>query len=311
MPNWNEVLQEITNYRTEHGQQSRGAVDHVRRAYLKKLHEYVGRNVIAYYSGWLSKPGILQSDINDEDKNGFMMAVHQLDRSKGLDLILHTPGGSMAATESLVDYLHNMFGNNIRTIIPQIAMSAGTMIACSTKRILMCKHSNLGPIDPHLAGIPAYGVIQEFKRACQEVKDDPSKVPIWQSIISQYSPTFLSQCENGIAWAKSFVTHQLETVMFEGEPDAKQKADVIVNKLTDYTGNKAHERHIHIEECEGMGLKIDRVENDNQLQDLVLTVHHCFMHSIMNTSSFKLIENHLGTAFVKQQVQVMQVQAPS
>jgi ClpP class serine protease len=121
MPNWKDVLEE----HQEIQRTSQFAIDIIRRKYLKQLYEYTNRNVIAYYSGFLSKPGILQSDINDEDKNGFMMAVHKLDRNRGLDLILHTPGGSIAATESVVDYLHKMFGGNIRAIVPQIAMSAG------------------------------------------------------------------------------------------------------------------------------------------------------------------------------------------
>ncbi|RBA82659.1 S49 family peptidase, partial [Escherichia coli O111:NM] len=75
---------------------------------------HTGRNVIAYYSAFLSKPQIEGVDIVDDDKNGFMMAVHQLDRTKGLDLLLHTPGGNMAATESLIHYLKSMFGNDIR-----------------------------------------------------------------------------------------------------------------------------------------------------------------------------------------------------
>jgi ClpP class serine protease len=130
-----------------------------------------------------------------------MMAVHKLDRSKGLDLILHTPGGSIAATQSIVNYLHKMFGKDIRAVIPQIAMSAGTMMACSCRKILMGTHSNLGPIDPQLRDIPAYGVTQEFRRAFREVKDDPSKIALWQVIIGQYRPTFLGQCEKAIKWS--------------------------------------------------------------------------------------------------------------
>jgi ClpP class serine protease len=57
--------------------------------------------VIVYYSGWLQKPGMPGSQVNDADKNGFMTVIHQLDRSKELDLILHTSGGETAATESL------------------------------------------------------------------------------------------------------------------------------------------------------------------------------------------------------------------
>ncbi|MGE3153397.1 MAG: ATP-dependent Clp protease proteolytic subunit [Nitrospiraceae bacterium] len=305
MPNWGEVLQELQEYKASAADHSKRAVDYIRRKYLHSLHEHTERNVIAYYSGYLSKPDI-PSEINDEDKNGFMMAVHKLDRSKGLDLILHTPGGSIAAVQSITDYLHKMFNDDIRAIVPQIAMSAGTMLACSCKRILMSKHSNLGPIDPHLRGIPAYGVIMEFRRAWKEIKKDPSKISIWQPIIGQYRPTFLSQCENAIAWSNQFVQRQLETVMFSSDPYAKKKAKQIVKKLTDYKGNKAHDRHIHADECIAMGLAVDMIEADQKLQDLVLTVHHCYMHSLMNTPSYKMIENHDGLALVKQQAVMVQ-----
>ncbi|MBI3603741.1 MAG: ATP-dependent Clp protease proteolytic subunit [Nitrospirae bacterium] len=305
MPNWKDALSEIQRYHATHAKEAKFAVDVIRRKYLKQLHRHTGLNIIAYYSGFLSKPEI-QSDINDEDKNGFMMAIHKMERAKGLDLILHTPGGSISATQSLVDYLHKMFNDDIRALVPQMAMSAGTMIACSCKSILMGKHSNLGPIDPHLNGIPAYGVVSEFQRACEEVKNDPSRVPIWQQIISQYRPAFLSQCENAITWSNEFVREQLEAVMFKGEATAKRKAEHIVKHLADYTGNKSHSRHIPVEECERIGLKIERVEADPRLQDLLLTVHHCFMHSLMNTNSYKMIENHLGSAFVKQAAMVVQ-----
>ena len=303
MPNWKDVLSEIQRYQQIHSREAKFAVDIIRRKYLKRLNRHTDRNIIAYYSGWLSKPDI-QSDINDEDKNGFMMAVHKLDKSKGLDLILHTPGGSVSATQSIVDYLHQIFKKDIRTFVPQIAMSAGTMIACSSKEIWMGLHSNLGPIDPHLNGWPAYGVISEFRRACEEVKDDQTKVPIWQSIIRQYRPTFLSQCENAIEWSNAFVEEQLATIMFKGQADAPAKAKKAVKHLTDYTGNKSHARHIHVDECEKI-LNVKRIESDPKLQDILLTVHHCYMHALMNTNSFKMIENHLGAAFVKQAATVV------
>lgn len=210
MPNWNEVLNEISATSTKFSHMAQSSIDTVRRTYLDELHKKTGRNIIAYYSAFLSKPNIAQSAIRDEDKNGFMMAIHSLDRTKGLDLILHTEGGDIAATESIVNYLHKMFGDNIRAIVPQIAMSAGTMLACACKSILMGKQSNLGPIDPHLSGIPAHGVIAEFKRAHNEVSEDPNKAIIWAQIISKYHPTFLGQCENAISWAESFVREQLK-----------------------------------------------------------------------------------------------------
>jgi hypothetical protein len=314
MPNWNDVLTEIHREIQEHRTQAldhqglaHRALDTVRHKYLAGLHDHTGRNVIAYYSGFLSKPE-LRSDLNDEDKNGFMMAVHRMKRMRGLDLILHTPGGSIASTQSIVHYLHEMFDRDIRAIIPQIAMSAGTMIACSCREIVMGKHSNLGPIDPHFNGVPAYGVIDEFRRALREIKKDPAKIAVWQPIIGQYRPTFLGQCENAIAWSNQFVARQLQDVMFAGttpaeKKNAGQRARSIVRQLTDYRGNRTHNRHIHMQELEQMGLKVVRLEEDEKLQDLVLTVHHCYMHALTNTPAFKIIENHLGAAMIKQSME--------
>ena len=163
MPNWGEVLSEIQGTRVDN------PLDLVRRKYLRVMNEYTGRNVIAYYSGFLQKSTGAVS-VDDNDKNAFMQTVYGLDKSKGLDLILHTPGGNTAATESIVDYLRKIFGNNIRAFIPQIAMSAGTMIALSCKEIVMGKQSNIGPIDPQFGGISCAGVIEEFNNAVNEKK---------------------------------------------------------------------------------------------------------------------------------------------
>ncbi|MBM6683707.1 ATP-dependent Clp protease proteolytic subunit [Collinsella intestinalis] len=68
--------------------------------------------------------------------NGFMNAIFGMDREKGLDLILHTPGGEIAAAEAIVNYLRSCF-SDITAIIPQLAMSAGTMIACACNQVVM------------------------------------------------------------------------------------------------------------------------------------------------------------------------------
>lgn len=297
MPNWNDIFKEVV----QASSQVPNAPDVVRRKYLKKLFDHTGRNTIAYYSGFLSKPGILLLNINDEDMNGFMGAVYGLDKSKGLDLILHTPGGSIATTESLVNYLHLMFGKDMRVIVPQVAMSAGTMIACSSREILLGKQSSLGPIDPQMADLAAQGVLNEFKKALKEIKDDPDAAQVWRWIIQQYRPTFLGQCQQAIDWTKEFVGNQLRDVMFENEPDADQKAQSVVDALSDGDEHKSHNRHIPIAKCKEIGLRVKALEEDNTLQDLVLSVHHCYMFLMMNTPAFKIIENHNGAAFVKSQ----------
>lgn len=292
MPNWNDVLKEISS--------TAAPLDSVRRKYLKKLSVHTNRNVIAMYSGWVQKTEAhpMSVSIGDDDKNALMNAVHKLDRSKGLDLILHTPGGSLAATESIVDYLYQMFGKDIRAIIPQLAMSAGTMIACSCKEIIMGKQSNIGPIDPQLGGTPAHAVIEEFQQAIDAVSKDPTQAIIWQTIIQKYPPAFILKCQNAIDWSGQMVKGWLVGNMFSSESDPAAAADTVITALNNFKDTKEHGRHIHMQEALSLGLKISPLEDDDKLQDLVLTVHHSFMHTFASSNAHKITENHLGHAIV-------------
>ncbi|MCY3903166.1 MAG: hypothetical protein OXF76_08375 [Caldilineaceae bacterium] len=293
MQDWNQLLNEINAAGSTH--------DIVRRRYLSKLHELTGRNVIIYYSGWLQKRNLEGVEVNDADKNGFMTVVHQLDRGKGLDLILHTPGGETAATESLVDYLRAMFGTDIRAFVPQLALSAGTMIACACKVIFMGKQSSLGPIDPQLGGIAAHGVVEEFERAHEEISEDPSRIPVWQPIIAKYPPTFIGECEKAIEWSNEMVTEWLQSGMFKG-PEEGASLNMIKNivaNLTDHALSKSHDRHLSLESCKEIGLKVCRLEDDQPLQDAVLSVHHACIHTLGATPAFKIIENQEGRAFIQ------------
>ena len=297
MPNWNNLLNEVTALGSSH--------DVLRRKCLKGLNKLTGRNTIIYYSGWLQKPGLPWVGITDEDKNGFMTTINGLDRTKGLDLILHTPGGETAATESLVDYLRQMFGINIRAIVPQLAMSAGTMIACACKEILMGKQSSLGPVDPQFGGIPAHGVIEEFQRAYEEIRVDPAKVPVWQPIIAKYPPAFVGECQKAVVWSETLVRGWLADGMLKDDKDKDQKIERIVKELTNHALTLSHSRHLSAQRCLEMGLAVKMIEDDQKLQDAILSAHHASMLTMSQTPACKIIENHKGVAFI-QSAQVIQ-----
>lgn len=295
MPAWGKVLSEI-GAKQQEGQL---AVDLVRRKYLKLLHRHTGRNVIAYYSGWLFRPPTTPNlSVGDEDMNAFMATVHQLDRSKGLDLILHTPGGDIAATEALVKYLWIMFDKDIRVIVPQIAMSAGTMIACAARSIVMGKQSSLGPIDPQVGGVPAQGVLDEFQMAITSIQDNPACAPLWQQIVSRYHPSFLLECAQAIEWSREMVLSWLKDNMFDGNHEQAHIADSVIKYLSNHSTTATHSRHLPIGKCVEIGLKVMALEDDEKLQDLVLTVHHAYMHTFSMAPVIKITENHLGVANV-------------
>ena len=271
---------------------------------MKDLSNKTDRNVICYYSAWLQ--GNLASpnqevQIYDNDMNGFMNAVYKLDKRKGLDLILHTPGGVTTATESIVKYLRKIFKNNIRVIVPHMAMSAGTMIACSSKSIILGKESSLGPVDPQYHNVPAQGVLKEFERAINEVVTSPNKSLVWREIIQQYRPTFIGECENVVKLSEELLRNWLETGMFKNSK-LKNKTviiDNIVNELINHDKSKVHDRHYGFDECKQIGLKVKGLENDPDLQDKVLSLYHSYILSVyLMPNAIKFIEAQNGNSFV-------------
>ena len=178
-----------------------------------------------------------------------MMCIHETDREAGLDLILHTPGGDLAATESLVHYLKEMYGRNIRAIVPQIAMSGGTILACASKAIVMGKQSNLGPIDPQFGDIPAVGVIAEIERAYEEICKDARYAHIWNPILSRLTPSFVQQCHWAVERAKEYGEEILRDNMFADREDGPELARKAASGLSDLLANKEHNRHIHYQDA--------------------------------------------------------------
>ncbi|MGI9848600.1 SDH family Clp fold serine proteinase [Vibrio vulnificus] len=234
------------------------------------------------------------------DKNGFMNAVQGMDCSLGLDLILHTPGGSVTAAESLVYYLRKKFGTDIRVIIPQMAMSAGTMIACCSKEIVMGHQSCVGPFDPSVRNVSAFAVFDEFQRASKDIQTNPHNIPLWQTMLSKYPPAFLEECERAIELANTIVPQWLRENMLShlGAEELETTTNRIVSALNNPHKTKEHSRHIHIEEAIELGLTVTQLENDQALQEKVLTLHHAYLATLMMTNTSKLIESHHGKKFI-------------
>ena len=283
---WNGIMNEMGNYPN--------AFDVVRKKYIKKLSDLTGRNTIVYYSGWLQHPDG-DSSIDDSDMEGFMNAVNELDCTKGLDLVLHTPGGSPTAAEAIVNYLKDKFQKDIRVIVPQLSMSAGTMIACSAKEIVMGRQSSLGPIDPQFNGIPAYNIISEFNDAKKDLAEDPTTANYWAIILQQYPAAFLKTCYDAISLSSTLAEEWLKDNMLKNNQSA---VNGIVEFLNSRDTNHDHGRHFNYKKCCDIGLNISLLEADQEFQDAVLALHHSLMITFQGTNAVKIIGNQNGTAYI-------------
>ena len=298
MPTWGQVLREIKG--------SPGKGDSVRRGYIQRLAAHTKRDVILYATAW-TRPSDYSPElvsITEEDIQGFMEVVNGL-RNPNLDLVLHSPGGSPVAAEAIVKYLRKKF-SDIRVIIPQSGMSAAAMVACAGNRIVLGKHSFIGPIDPQFIlqtalgyrMVPAQTILDQFELAQEQCKDT-AKLGTWLPILSQYGPGLLIECKNAINLSRQLVKEWLKSYMFNGQKRASHKASIVARTLAAHTVHMSHGRHLDRDYCRSLGLAVDDLEQDQTLQDLVLSVFHATTITFDGSPAVKIIENQSGKAFIK------------
>lgn len=324
MPTWGELSREIVEIRKQvaaHGGVQEGdpiPSDLLRRKYLARLSSLTGRATIIYYSGFQQHPEAPQFhlSLSPADMSGFMEACSNVTDQRELDLFLHSPGGSPDAVEQISAYLRTQF-DHIRAIVPLNAMSAATMVALSADEILMGAHSQLGPIDPQFT-IPmpegartasAQAIKDQFAEAVEQCRD-PAKLNAWIPILRSYAPALLTRCDHATQRAKRIVSDALRDYMFAGRERAGDEAEEAANWFGNAEEFLSHGRPVRREEARAHGITVTDLEDDNELQDAVLSVHHAALISLAANPIAKLIENHRERLWVittAQQIAMMPI----
>lgn len=238
MPEFKQILEEIQLTKNPEYSQ----YDDVRQKYIKTLSSYTKRDTIVYSGKW-NGPANLVS-INNSDIHRFMSVLAGL-KNDSLDLIIHTNGGDPNAADAIMRYLRKKF-SHIRAIIPQNAMSAGTIMACGCDEIVMGKHSYLGPIDPQFIlntplgtrAFPAFSFIEQFEQAKKEISEKPNTLKAWLPILQSLAPATLVEANKSIEFTREIVKEFLEKYMFNGQNNSK--ADDISGHLSNHKNFNSH-----------------------------------------------------------------------
>jgi hypothetical protein len=300
MPSWTE----LNNHYGALDEKDRGSylVDTV-KAYTAQLSAHTDLNVLFYASSFLQKPQIpgLFSSVNTEDLNGFMTGVHGMDFSKGLLLMLHTPGGMAEAAESIVDYLWQKF-SSVDALIPTYAMSAGTMIALGCNKVIMGRQSQLGPTDPQLIidnrPFSAHSILAQFEEAKTDISGNIALAHAWAPMLQRFGPALLQEAKRALVYGEQMVSKWMEEHMFEGESDAAKLAERAAHYFSDET-HGSHGRRINRDDAREIGLKIEDLEDDQDLQDIALTMYHIATMAFDNGPAAKLVISSNGNMWVK------------
>ena len=154
---------------------------------IRVIQEIRDRPLVCYFSNVVNPR--ISSSIEYSDDLPFSEMIDSCDsKEKSIDVIIVTPGGSGEQVAKLVNKLRPRF-DNVAVIIPDIAMSAGTLFSLAADDIIMDSRAHIGPIDPQILNrdgrfVPAQSLLTALleiqKRGEKLIKK--GQTPSWSDI---------------------------------------------------------------------------------------------------------------------------------
>jgi hypothetical protein len=137
-------------------------------------------------------------------------------------------------------------------------------------------------------------LLDDFIQAQNEVTANPKLAALWATKIRDYPPGILKICQNTLQLATEKVGDWLETYMLKDADKGSEKARKIAAWLGNANEHKTHGRPIGIQKAREIGLNVTALEDDDALQERVLSVFHSMVVTFDLTNCIKAIENHKG-----------------
>jgi ClpP class serine protease len=123
--------------------------------------------------GFLGVPLFRFIDIDDSE--AVLRAIRLTPDETPIDVLLHTPGGLVLASEQIARALKG-HPAKVTVLVPHYAMSGGTLIALAANEIVMDEAAVLGPVDPQLGDMPAASLVRVAAKKPLERLDDRTLV---------------------------------------------------------------------------------------------------------------------------------------
>lgn len=102
------------------------------------------------------------------------LSAHK-DKRESVTVFINTPGGSVETVEKMVDILRYHYPT-VHYVVPDYAMSAGTILCMSGDKIFMDYTSSLGPIDPQVFNgkeyVPALGYLDQVEKLIEKSRNN-------------------------------------------------------------------------------------------------------------------------------------------
>lgn len=205
---------------------------------LEKIEQKRNSRVIAFIHrqetmSLLGFPLMRYIDIHDSEE--ILRAIKLTDKNIPIDIILHTPGGLVLASEQIANALKKHQAK-VTVFVPHYAMSGGTLIALAADEIVMDENAVLGPLDPQLGTKPAASILKILeKKPIEKISDETL-------ILADLAQKAISQIKNLII---NLLKDKMDLTK------AEQLAETLAS------GKWTHDYPITVEEAKELGLNVN------------------------------------------------------
>lgn len=265
---------------------------YARQETISHIEERTKRRLIVHEANLFSEnPNLSEADIQP-----FGDLLNDLLLGQDVDLLLHSPGGDIDATEKIV-YMCRKIAGKFRVIVPEYAKSAATLIALASDEVIMGLASEIGPIDAQLTGpgpggayfqTSAQSFIDEFERIKKEVDQTGKLSPAYFPLLEGLNLGFVRMCRDLMGRSQRFAEKWLAKHMLKDDP---KTAKQLASELCNVKKWLSHGVVIDADEAARLGVKVVKLERDDELWKLIWYLHCCYGVLFRRTGVAKIFES--------------------
>lgn len=201
-----------------------------------------------------------------------------------LSIILRTPGGSAETAERFVTIVRHHY-EVVNFVVPDMAMSAGTIFCMSGDRIFMDYSSSLGPIDPQVIAtdgsgyVAALGYLDKVREITGKGQLSPADVVFLKgldlaklALYEQAKDLSIDLLKKWLVQYKfrDWTAHRTNNPGTAVTPEEKERrAEEIAAALSDHKKWHSHGRSLNVEKLRELRLEIDDYSDSNTLRSAI------------------------------------------
>lgn len=260
-----------------------------RKDLFGELEGHLDRPVVSFFTSF-RYPVMIQ----DDDADMLEGVLQSLDLSRGLALLISSPGGDGLAAERIVNMCRAYSGTGeFWAIVPGKAKSAATIVCFGASKITMGPTSELGPVDPQLNEggrvFSVYNLVASYEDLfTRAVQDRAGNMQPYLQQLEHYDEREIAELRSAIELSKDIAARLLGTGMM-----SKRAEKTIMDKIKMFLTpeqTKAHGRPIYRDEAHKCGLNIESAEPDSDFWSMVYALY-IRSNNLVQTEASKCIES--------------------